>query len=106
MRLAAVPAMSTFSSCKDACLQRCKSYLYVRKAALAVDFFMLGVRLYLDALPSETLAPAFFFKSDAGFAQHVLYLSATPIPRSLTLAMYGDMEVSLFLGHQGTGAML
>ncbi|CAM9697670.1 unnamed protein product [Scytosiphon promiscuus] len=29
-----------------------------------------------------------------GFAQHVLYLSATPIPRSLTLALYGDMEVS------------
>lgn len=30
-----------------------------------------------------------------GFAQHVLYLSATPIPRSLTLALYGDMEVRL-----------
>ncbi|CAM9874881.1 unnamed protein product, partial [Ectocarpus sp. 12 AP-2014] len=29
-----------------------------------------------------------------GFAQHVLYLSATPIPRSLTLALYGDMEIS------------
>ncbi|CAN0150927.1 unnamed protein product [Ectocarpus sp. 6 AP-2014] len=29
-----------------------------------------------------------------GFAQHVLYLSATPIPRSLTLALFGDMEIS------------
>eukprot|EP00904_Undaria_pinnatifida_P013740 jgi/Undpi1/9497/HiC_scaffold_27.g11953.m1 len=29
-----------------------------------------------------------------GFAEHVLYLSATPIPRSLTLALHGDMEVS------------
>lgn len=32
-----------------------------------------------------------------GFAQHVLYLSATPIPRSLTLALYGDMEVGMEL---------
>ncbi len=70
-----------------------------RTQASPFPFQLLPFRSILAPL---TLRPTdVFFRSCptthvmrcAGFAQHVLYLSATPIPRSLTLALHGDMEV-------------
>lgn len=41
-----------------------------------------------------------------GFAKHVLYLSATPIPRSLTLALFGDMEVCVCLYSEASSLVM
>lgn len=61
----------------------------------AVNFNRLGLAIIDEQHRFGVAQRAMLWKKNAGIPPHVLVMTATPIPRTLAMTLYGDLDVSV-----------